>query len=96
MSSTQTPKQQVKPALEAALWLWETQKAELAQDPNRPRSSISSTRHAADRFGVPKSTVARQLAALKSGKPHASTAVRVGRPSRLTAVEEQMLSFHML
>ncbi|KAI1151636.1 hypothetical protein F4825DRAFT_349538 [Nemania diffusa] len=94
MSSTQNPKQPVKPALEAALWLWETQKLELAQDPNRPRSTISSTRTAADRFGVPKSTVARQLAALKSGKSDYSTGIRVGRPSRLTEVEEKMLSFH--
>ncbi|KAI1126981.1 hypothetical protein F5Y10DRAFT_266559 [Nemania abortiva] len=95
MSSAETPKRQRRDrALEAAHWLWETQKTELREDPNRPRSKISSTRNAADKFGVPKSTVARQLKALKSGKPHYSTGVRPGRPSRLTDVEEQMLGFH--
>ncbi|KAI3325625.1 hypothetical protein HD806DRAFT_452865 [Xylariaceae sp. AK1471] len=97
MSSSETlkgpPRHQPK-ALEAALWLFETQKAQLAQDPNRPRSSISSTRNAADKFGVSKSSVARQLAALKTGKPNASTGTRVGRPSRFTEAEEQMLGFH--
>jgi len=83
-------------ALEAARWLFETQKAQLAEDPNRPRSTISSTRHAADKFGVSKSSVARQLLALKNGKPDASSPARVGRPSRLTDVEEKMLGFHML
>ncbi|KAF2967541.1 hypothetical protein GQX73_g6056 [Xylaria multiplex] len=95
MSSTETPKRQRNPALEAAQWLYETQKAQLFEDPNRPRASITSTRAAAEKFGVSKSTVARQLAALKNGKPNASTGSRVGRPSRLTDVEEQMLSFHV-
>ncbi|KAJ8123435.1 hypothetical protein ONZ43_g618 [Nemania bipapillata] len=94
MASTENLEPNQKPALEAAVWLWEVQKAQLAQDPHRPRSSIISTRTAAEKFGVPKSTVARQLAALKSGKPFATTGVRTGRPNRLTEVEEQMLSFH--
>ncbi|KAI1158604.1 hypothetical protein F5B18DRAFT_640386 [Nemania serpens] len=95
MSSTETPEQRGKRALQAAHWLYETQKAQLAQDPNRPRSSISSTRMAADRFGVAKSTVARQLSALKKGKPNASTGIRRGRPSRFTEAEEQMIAFHL-
>ncbi|KAI0096083.1 hypothetical protein GGR51DRAFT_567519 [Nemania sp. FL0031] len=95
MSSTEPRRRQDgQRALEAAHWLWETQKRELAEDPNRPRSSISSTRDAANKFGVPKSTLARQLQALKSGKQNYSTGVRVGRPSRLTEVEEKMLGFH--
>ncbi|TGJ81338.1 hypothetical protein E0Z10_g7410 [Xylaria hypoxylon] len=95
MSSTETPKRHQNRALEAAQWLYETQKAQLAEDPNRPRASISSTRAAAEKFGVSKSTVARQLVALKNGKPNASTGSRVGRPGRLSEVEEKMLSFHM-
>ncbi|KAI0528423.1 hypothetical protein GGR58DRAFT_323055 [Xylaria digitata] len=95
MSSTETLKRQPNRALEAAQWLYETQKAQLVEDPNRPRASITSTRAAADKFGVSKSTVARQLAALKNGKLNASAGSRVGRPSRLTEVEEQMLSFHI-
>ncbi|KAI1435835.1 hypothetical protein GGR50DRAFT_654230 [Xylaria sp. CBS 124048] len=83
-------------ALEAAHWLFETQRIQLAQDPNRPRSSISSTRDAARRFDVSKSNVARQLAALKAGKTSAGTGNKVGRPSRLTDVEDKMLSFHTL
>jgi hypothetical protein len=99
MSSTETPKgpPRYRPrALEAAQWLFETQKAQLAQDPNRPRSSIASTRGAANKFGVSKSSVARQLTALKMGKLDASTGVKPGRPSRLIEVEEKMLSFHTL
>ncbi|KAI1192381.1 hypothetical protein F5X97DRAFT_329704 [Nemania serpens] len=95
MSSAENPDSRGKRALQAAQWLWETQKAQLAEDPNRPRSSISSTRMAADRFGVAKSTVARQLQALKKGKPNASTGVRRGRPSRFTEAEEQMIAFHL-
>ncbi|KAI1114016.1 hypothetical protein F5Y14DRAFT_194578 [Nemania sp. NC0429] len=95
MSSTETPETRGKRALQAAHWLFETQKAQLAEDPNRPRSSITSTRMAADRFGVAKSTVARQLSALKKGKPNASTGHRRGRPSRFTEAEEQMISFHL-
>ncbi|KAI1429063.1 hypothetical protein F5Y12DRAFT_710618 [Xylaria sp. FL1777] len=92
MSSAETRKRQHDLALNAARWLYETQKAELLQNPTRPRSSISSTRTAAERFGVSKSTVARQLTALKNGKP---SATRIGRPNRLSDVEDQMLSFHM-
>ncbi|KAJ2971399.1 hypothetical protein NUW58_g9429 [Xylaria curta] len=66
-----------------------------AEDPNRPRASITSTRAAAQKFGVSKSTIARQLVALKTGKTNVTTGPRVGRPSRLSEVEEQMLSFHM-
>ncbi|KAI2631160.1 hypothetical protein GGS21DRAFT_165327 [Xylaria nigripes] len=94
MSSVESRKQQQGRALEAAHWLFETQKMQLAQDPNRPRSSISSTRDAARKFSVSKSNVARQLAALKAGKTSAGTGNKVGRPNRLTDVEEQMLSFH--
>ncbi|KAI1810380.1 hypothetical protein GGS20DRAFT_202399 [Poronia punctata] len=82
-------------ALEAAKWLYDTQKAELIEDPTRPRASITSTRNAADKFGVSKSSVARHLVALKSGKTDGSSTARVGRPSRLTDSEEQMLAFHM-
>jgi hypothetical protein len=96
MSSISTKRRPRADALEAAQWLFDTQKAQLARDPNRPRSSISSTRTAADKFGVSKSSVARQLVALKNGKPNASTGSRVGRPSRFTEVEEQMLAFHTL
>ncbi|KAI0458874.1 hypothetical protein F5B21DRAFT_370822 [Xylaria acuta] len=94
MASTDTRTRQTSRALEAAHWLYETQKAQLAEDPNRPRSSITSTRAAAEKFGISKSTVARQLAALKSGKPKANPGPKVGRPSRFTEAEEQMLSFH--
>ncbi|KAI0414326.1 hypothetical protein F5X98DRAFT_377925 [Xylaria grammica] len=96
MSSTEAPKRRENHrALEAAQWLYQTQKAQLAEDPNRPRASITSTRSAAEKFGVSKSTVARQLVALKNGKPNASTGSKIGRPSRLTEVEEQMLSFYI-
>ncbi|KAI8948731.1 hypothetical protein F4801DRAFT_440575 [Xylaria longipes] len=94
MASTEPPTRQKSRALEAAQWLYETQKAQLAEDPNRPRTSITSTRAAAARFGTSQSTVVRHLAALKNGRPNASTGFRVGRPSRLTEVEKQMLSFH--
>ncbi|KAI0439465.1 hypothetical protein F4803DRAFT_553998 [Xylaria telfairii] len=94
MASTETPTRPKSRALEAAEWLYETQKAQLAEDPNRPRGTITSTRIAAERFGIGKSTVARELAALKSGKPKAKAAPKVGRPSRFTEAEEQMLSFH--
>ncbi|KAI0468244.1 hypothetical protein F4859DRAFT_218949 [Xylaria cf. heliscus] len=95
MASIEIPTLRGRRALEAAQWLYDTQKAQLAEDPNRPRSTITSTRTAAERFGVSKSTVARQLVALKNGKPNASTGIRVGRPCRFTEAEEQMLAFHM-
>ncbi|KAI1822484.1 hypothetical protein F4861DRAFT_389172 [Xylaria intraflava] len=94
MSATEPRRAQHGRALEAAHWLFETQKVQLAQDPNRPRSSISSTRDAARKFEVSKSNVARQLAALKAGRVSAGTGNKVGRPSRLTDVEDKMLSFH--
>ncbi|KAI1169882.1 hypothetical protein F4777DRAFT_584478 [Nemania sp. FL0916] len=98
MSSNEPPKRREARrdrAVEAARWLWETQKAQLAEDPNRPRSTIESTRTAAEKFGACKSTVARQLVALKKGKPNASSGIRVGRPARLTELEEQLLNFHI-
>ncbi|KAI0517766.1 hypothetical protein F5B22DRAFT_99278 [Xylaria bambusicola] len=95
-SNAEIRKRQHDRALEAARWLYETQKAELLEDPNRHRATISSTRIAAERFGVAKSTVARQLVNLKNPKPKPAAASRsIGRPSRLTDVEEQMLSFHI-
>ncbi|KAI0397996.1 hypothetical protein F5Y17DRAFT_258321 [Xylariaceae sp. FL0594] len=81
--------------IEAARWLLETQRAELAEDPNRPRAAITSTRQAAEKFGISKSSVARQLVAIKNGKQDARSSAKPGRPSKITPAEEQMLSFHM-
>lgn len=86
---------QQRRAFAAAKWLYETQKAQLAQDPNRPRYSIASTRVAAQKFGAGKSAVGRQLLAIKTGRADPNTGCRVGRPSRLTEVEEQSLAFHV-
>ncbi|CAJ2509625.1 Uu.00g146510.m01.CDS01 [Anthostomella pinea] len=100
--------QRLPSGLEVARWLYEQQKErdELVkhgkQAPHTHRGSEYGsrtdpllTRVIAKKFGVPQSSLARQLKALKDGKPDASSDRLGGRPTKLTDTANQILSFHI-
>ncbi|KAI1332477.1 hypothetical protein F5Y16DRAFT_178670 [Xylariaceae sp. FL0255] len=89
MLSTSGPRLTAKQerAFEAAQWILNSE--------NDRNGSPASLRVAADRFGISKMSVSRQLQAIKNGTTNAEKK-KPGRPQNITDAEQQILSFHFM
>ncbi|KAI1822542.1 hypothetical protein F4861DRAFT_513924 [Xylaria intraflava] len=59
------------------------------------RAKALSVRDIANRHNLPPATVAKELKALREGKPDGRSAKRRGRPSTLTDSEDRALSLYV-